>query len=267
MQLPLGFLLAAAIAAFAWKARSLSGSGAIAATLTGGLVFGLGGFPWAFLLLAFFISSSALSSLFATRKSALSEKYSKGSRRDWGQVIANGGLGAALAVIYAQFGSPLWAFLAFAGAMAAVTADTWATEIGVLSPSAPRLITNGRVVEKGTSGAISATGNMAILGGAGMMGLLAGTFSPQGYFLPVMGAVLVGGVCGALVDSLLGASLQAIYYCPNCKKETERHPHHTCQSETLYWRGIAWINNEVVNFACSALGAGVAAGLWLVIFQ
>lgn len=267
MQLTFGFLLGAAIAGLAWRARSLSGSGVVAATITGGLVFGLGGFPWAVLLLAFFISSSALSRSFGSRKSTLNEKFSKGSRRDWGQVLANGGLGAALVVFYALNGNPFWIWVAFAGAMAAVTADTWATEIGVLSTSSPRLITNGQTVERGTSGAVSPAGNMAVFAGAGMVGITAGIFSPPGGFLPVMGVTILGGVCGALFDSLLGASLQAIYYCPNCHKETERYPRHTCQSETDFLRGVTWINNEVVNFACSAVGAGIAAGFWLVFFQ
>jgi uncharacterized protein (TIGR00297 family) len=263
MQLILGFFLGAAISALAWRAGSLCRSGAVAASLTGGLVFGLGGIPWAVLLLAFFISSSLLSRSFSSRKSAFTEKFSKGSQRDWGQVFANGGLAATLAVIYAVNGNPFWAWVAFAGAMAAVTADTWATEIGVLSPAEPRLITSRQIVERGTSGAISATGNLAVLGGAGMIGLAASIFSP----LPVVGIIILGGICGALFDSFLGASFQAIYYCPSCQKETERHPLHTCQNNTEYLRGVAWINNEVVNFACSAVGAGVAAGLWLVFFQ
>jgi uncharacterized protein (TIGR00297 family) len=267
MQLTLGFLSGAAIALLAWRARSLSGSGAVAATFIGGLVFGLGGFSWAVLLLAFFFSSSFLSRLFGFKKTGLNEKYSKGSQRDWGQVFANGGLGAILAVVYALDGNPTWPWIAFAGAMAAVTADTWATEIGVLSPSAPRLITSGQIVERGTSGAISATGNLAVLGGAVMIGAAASTLSPADRFLPVLGVAILGGVCGALFDSLLGASLQAIYYCPNCQKETERHPLHTCHSKTEFLRGRTWINNEIVNFACSAVGAGVAAGLWLVFFQ
>ena len=267
MQLLFGFLLGAAIGASAWRIGSLSASGAFAAAFTGGLVFGLGGLPWAVLLLAFFISSSLLSRIFGTRKSALNEKFSKGGRRDWAQVLANGGLGAMLAVIYNLSGNPSWAWVAFAGAMAAVNADTWATEIGVLSPAAPRLITNGKSVERGTSGAISATGNLAVLGGAGLIGIAAGTFSPPDSFLIILAVTIVGGICGALFDSFLGANLQAIYYCPSCQKETERHPRHICGSQTNHLRGREWLNNDLVNFACSAVGAGVAAGLWLVFFQ
>jgi uncharacterized protein (TIGR00297 family) len=267
MQLIYGFLLGAAIGALAWRAGSLSASGALGATLTGGLVFGLGGFPWAVLLLAFFVSSSALSRILGARKSILNEKFSKGARRDWGQVLANGGLGAVLVVIFELSGNPTWAWVAFAGCMGAVTADTWATEIGVLGRAAPRLITSGQVVERGTSGAISRTGNLALLGGAGMIGLTASLFPFPGSFPGVLLAATLGGVSGALFDSFLGASIQAIYTCPTCKKETERHPLHSCGSETVHLRGWRWMNNDWVNFACSVVGAGVAAGVWLVFFQ
>src|SRR4030042_5515608 len=128
MQLFIGFLLAILIALLAWRAGSLSRSGAWAAALTGGLTFGLGGLAWAILLLTFFISSSALSRAFSQRKAALAEKFSKGSRRDWGQVLANGGLGALLAVGYSIHPPPEGFWLAFTGAMAAVDAATWSTQ-------------------------------------------------------------------------------------------------------------------------------------------
>ena len=92
MQLLLGFIFAILISLLAYKAKSLDKSGAIAATVEGTLIFGLGGWEWAILLLTFFISSSALSKMFKARKKDLKEKFDKGSRRDAMQVIGNGGL-------------------------------------------------------------------------------------------------------------------------------------------------------------------------------
>ena len=256
LDLLVGFLLAALIALLAWRAHALSPSGALAAALTGGLIFGLGGLPWAALLLTFFISSSLLSRLFAGRKAGVSEKFSKGHQRDWGQVLANGGLGALLVIGYALWPqSPAW-WAAYVGAMAAVNADTWATELGVLSRSAPRLITSGKRVEAGTSGGVTLLGTASALGGAALVGLVAAWLGP-GIGWVVLFAALLGGLAGALFDSLLGATLQAIYYCPACQKETERHPRHTCGTETVQVRGWAWLNNDWVNFFCSLAGAGV----------
>jgi uncharacterized membrane protein len=72
-QLALGFFFAAVIAFTAYRAHSLSNSGAWGALLTGTLIFGLGGWQWAVLLLGFFISSSALTRLFGRKKAALNE--------------------------------------------------------------------------------------------------------------------------------------------------------------------------------------------------
>jgi uncharacterized protein (TIGR00297 family) len=267
MNLLIGFFLGILIAFLAWRARSLNRSGAWAAALSGGLIFGLGGFSWAVLLLTFFISSSALSRAFSQRKVDLSEKFSKGGRRDWAQVLANGGLGSLLAVAHALRPEAAWPWIAFVGAMAAVNADTWATEIGVLSQDAPRLITSGKVVELGASGGVSLLGSLAALSGAGLIVIFAALVQPQGiwsgaYFYIVPLAGLLGGISGAFFDSLLGATVQAIYYCPACQKETERYPHHLCGEQTLHLRGWGWLNNDLVNFAASLLGATMALGIW-----
>jgi uncharacterized protein (TIGR00297 family) len=266
MQLILGFLFGALIGFIAYRAKALSLSGALGATLTGGLIFGLGGIPWAVLLLTFFISSSALSRFSARNKAILGEKFSKGSQRDIGQVLANGGLGALLAVAYAVFPDQDWPWIAFAGAMAAVNADTWATELGVLSRRPPRLITNGRVVERGASGAVSLTGYLAALAGATLIGFSAGLFSPTLPPWEVLALIMLAGLAGSTFDSFLGATVQAIYYCPQCQKETERYPLHLCGESTSLMRGWHWLNNDLVNFFCSLAGAGVALAFARLLF-
>ena len=264
-QIIVGTLLAILIAVLAWRVGSLSGSGSWAAVLTGGLIFGLGGLPWAILLLTFFISSSALSRAFKQRKAILAEKFSKGSRRDWGQVLANGGLGALLAIGYSIPAHREWLWLAFAGAMAAVNADTWSTELGVLSEIPPRLITSGRKVDRGTSGGVTLAGTLAALSGAVLIGIMALLFTPASGWLSNLVIITMAGLAGSLFDSVLGATVQAIYWCPTCNKETERHPTHTCGSQTNQVRGWSWFNNDVVNFACSMMGAIVAAVMWLLL--
>lgn len=267
MQLFFGFIFAIIIAYAAQRARSLNRSGAVAATVTGTIIFGLGGLEWAVLLLTFFITSSALSRAFKKRKEGLDEKFSKGHERDAGQVFGNGGIATACAVLYYFFPTSPLPWLGFAAALAAVNADTWGTELGVLNPQAPRMITNLRkTVEKGTSGGISWVGTLASLAGSGLIGLLAmlpaflGSDGWQAATHPVMIFMIVSlsGFAGALFDSWLGATVQAMYYCPLDAKETEKHPLHSCGTPTKHIRGWRWLDNDRVNLLCGALGATMA---------
>ncbi len=265
IQLLLGILLAITVALLAYRARSLDPSGAIAAAVLGAVVFGLGGLPWAVLLLGFFISSSALSRLFGKRKHALAEKFSKGSTRDAGQVLANGGVAGVFVLFHLAFPGAAWPWLAFAGSLAAVNADTWGTELGVLSPVAPVSITSLRPVERGASGGITLTGTLASLAGAALIGLLAALVAPSPDWPLALLLISLAGLFGSLADSLLGATAQAIYTCPTCAKETERHPTHTCGSATILVRGLPWLDNDWVNTACALAGAVAALALAVLI--
>lgn len=264
MQFLVGLALGISIAAIAYRSRSLSLSGAYAAALVGTVVFGIGGWQWAILLLAFFISSSALTHAFSRDKRGLDEKYSKGSQRDALQVIGNGGLPAFFSILHLFFPNELWPWIGFAGALAAVNADTWATELGILNPSPPRLITDLKNrVEKGTSGGISSVGTLASLAGAALIALLAAFLFPLSSFLLCFTAITVAGLTASFFDSLLGATVQAMYFCPKDQKETEKHPLHTCGTQTIHLRGWKRLDNDWVNVACGALGSAVALTIFL----
>ena len=260
MQLFLGFLLAIIIAFLAYKARSLNRSGAIAAAFTGTIIFGVGGVNWAILLLTFFISSSALSRAFKKSKQGLDEKFSKGHERDAGQVLANGGIATIFAALHFFYPTSSLPWLGFAASLAAVNADTWATELGVLNPNPPRMITNlTKVVEKGTSGGISLVGTLASLTGSALIAFLASLLTDNWSLLPF---ITIAGLAGSFFDSFLGGTVQAMYYCPTDKKETEKHPLHTCGTETVHIRGWKWLDNDWVNFACGGFGVVTALILY-----
>lgn len=253
-QVLVGLGLAVIVALLAYRAGSLDRGGALAAVVVGGLTFGLGGVGAALMLLTFFITSSLVSRLGQRRKWATGERFAKGSRRDVAQVSANGALAAVFSVIFGIGGSAL-ALAAVAGALAAVTADTWATEIGILARSQPRLVTTWRAVPAGTSGAVTWEGSLASLAGALLIGAIAATAVDPGFLVPAS----AGGLFGSLVDSGLGASVQARYHCPSCGIETEKNPLHGCGTPTQQVAGWSWLNNDAVNFLASAVGAGCAS--------
>jgi uncharacterized protein (TIGR00297 family) len=261
-----GFLLSLAISAVAYRGCSLSQSGVLGAIVVGTITFGLGGWRWGLLLIAFFVSSSLLSHYKMGQKEALAEKFAKGHRRDLGQVLANGGLGAFLATLHFLRPNDLF-FVAFLGSMAAVSADTWATELGVLSPRSPRLITTGKVVPVGTSGGVTLWGIMASIAGALTMGAVAWLLLALGRAatsLSILFLAFFGGLLGSLFDSLLGATLQGVYFCPRCQVETERVLHR-CGYQTTHIRGWPWFNNDLVNLASSLLGAVITSLLYLIL--
>ncbi len=186
----------------------LTGRG-VAAALGVGLATGFGlGWRGLLLLLGFFVSSSLLS---------------KKTSRNHRQVIANGGIAALSAL--------LGSWLAFAGALAAATADTWATEIGRFSPTPPRLITNGARVPAGTDGGMTLLGTVGGIAGAGLIAGLALGLAPGGSGLGLAMRVAVAGVVGMLLDSLLGATVQG---------------------------KVRWVDNDVVNLAATLTGAACA---------
>jgi uncharacterized protein (TIGR00297 family) len=261
-----GLVLSAAIAVAGYRRGVLDESGVVGGILTGTLTFGLGGWEWGLLLIAFFASSSALSLFDAGKKEELADRFAKGYRRDIGQALANGGVPALLAAASLIWPHPVW-FAACAGALASANADTWATEIGVRSTRRPRLITTGSQVDAGTSGAVSRLGSAASLAGALLIAVLAalsGLVQGAGgaASMGLLGAATVGGSAGSLVDSLLGASVQAVYWCDACGKETESRIHR-CGKRTLPLRGHSRIGNDLVNFLSSCLGAAVAAGFYV----
>jgi uncharacterized protein (TIGR00297 family) len=250
-----GGVLSIVVVLAARRTRTLSTSGAVAGATVGTICMAAG-WSWGVLLLSLFLSASALSKVGEAKKEArVASVVEKGAERDARQVLANGGVFAAAALGHLVLPSPAW-FAVGAGAIAASTADTWATEVGTLSPDDPVSMMSGTRVPPGTSGAVTVIGSLAALAGALFIGLEA-TLANWPVSLTV---VALGGVAGALADSLLGATLQARRWCEPCATSTERLVH-SCGTTTRHSAGMAGLDNDVVNAVCSGVGALIALTL------
>ncbi len=270
-RLAVGIGASGTIAALGWRRGALSASGAAGAVAVGTAAYAAGGVRWAAPMVGFFALSSALSRLGGERKVALQEVAAKGARRDLGQVLANGGVPLALAVLALRRGAAEQRWPAYLGALAAVNADTWSTEIGALSARPPRSILTGRPVRPGASGGVTPLGlGAAVAGGLAIGGIGAiGSGRRSGGGLPPSAAAALGaaaGLGGSLVDSLLGATLQRVYRCPRCGVETERRVH-CCGTPTLPARGVAVVDNDVVNGLCALAGAAIGLAVARLVAQ
>jgi uncharacterized protein (TIGR00297 family) len=250
LRLALPLSLVGSLAAHRLHALTYGGAAAASAVGSTTLTAGMGHTA---ALSAFFVTSSFLGALVPGEDSIAA----KGGERDALQVVANGGVSAVCA--YAERLGYAWAGAAFAGALAAACADTWATEVGRGFGRQPILITSLRRVPPGTSGAISLPGLAASLIGATVIAGIAslGRVVAAGS-IP---AVALSGTAAALVDSLLGATIQEIRFCPVCGTQTEQTRHTRCGTQTYIVGGLPGIDNDVVNLATTASGALLAVRL------
>jgi len=255
-------ILCGALALGAWKARILDRWGAITAFLIGFVtfVFPADGWKWFAVLLVFLTVSSYMTryKYQAKRKSGFAQE--KGGARSWPNVAANGAI-AGFLVLLTPFFPPEPLLGAFLGAVATANADTLATEIGLLNPSDPRLITDlRRAVPAGTSGGISVLGELATLLGAAVIGIAAsilGMISKMGWSSAVLiGTTMIAGFAGSSLDSIIGATIQGIYKCQVCNKITENRRH--CGAASVPLRGYKVIDNNIVNLMATIFGAIVA---------
>lgn len=226
----------AAVAALALAARglrkqSLSRGGAAAAGVVG--FASLACLPRSGIaMVAFYLSSSRLTRMSAGVKQALDADYKAGGQRGASQVLSCSLLSSALAVahlalvpggdgpVFAGDAAPLHAalLLGTTAHFACCAADTWASEVGVLSAGEPLLVTQPwRRVPRGTNGGVSALGLAASLAGGGFVGLVVWLTGPPLFAAPSASLAqdwqlvplgMAFGLAGSLLDSLLGATLQ-----------------------------------------------------------
>jgi uncharacterized membrane protein len=144
---------------------------------------------------------------------------------------------------------------AFAGALAAASSDTWGTEIGTLARQQPRSIVGFQPIPAGLSGGITAAGTAASVGGALVVAIVAGVCG-----IALWWPIAIAGFAGSLLDSVLGATVQVLRWCPACERACETNPH-ACGTPTQLRRGLGWLENDAVNLGATLCGAAVAAAL------
>ncbi|WHY65713.1 DUF92 domain-containing protein [Neobacillus sp. SuZ13] len=240
-------------AASGYRSKSLTRSGALAASICGLAVYLGFGINGLYLLGAFFASSTFWSKYKSSSKYIIEEKLAKGATRDWRQVAANGGAAGLFSIIHYFNHDTIW-LIGFLVCLASANSDTWASEIGSLSKNDPLYIRTFKRVEKGTSGAISFLGSAASLAGSLLISIIGFWLFDLGLFLTCL--VFLFGYLGNVVDTLIGAFYQQVYVCRQCGIETEKKSH--CQLPTTRIKGMVFVDNDMVNFISGFIAALLA---------
>ena len=264
MHLILIFSILAVAAFVAWFKKIVTTEGALSGLGLGTVIFIGTGLKGLFVLAAFFVSSTIVGRFRREQKERLGIEriHEKGERRDALQVFANGGVGMVSAVLYALTGQHVF-LVAFFVSFAAATADTWASELGILSRGKPRSIINLKSVERGISGGVSLVVFAASFAGALLIASLVFVVEPS-RALQFWRPVLIGGFMGSLVDSILGATLQAQYRCAETGRLVERPISGQLKNQLV--KGLVWMNNDLVNFL-SILIVTLVVSLWFTTTQ
>jgi uncharacterized protein (TIGR00297 family) len=268
LTLYIGFFIILILGFISLKVGIVTYSGLIAGFLVGIPIIILpeDGLKWFALILAFHILAGQFTKYKYEVKRRKGVAQEKGGAREWHNVIANGATAILMAFFSGIWGNPI--FLAgFIGAIATSTSDTLATEIGLLYPKSPRLITNiNRKVPPGTSGGITIFGELATILGSTLIGLLALILGLGGRLTewsPVMllFIAIISGFAGSTFDSFLGATIQGIFKCKICGKITENKVH--CKKNAEKIKGFNLLDNNLVNLTSTIVGAILA----MVIFK
>jgi uncharacterized protein (TIGR00297 family) len=252
-----GTIGATLIAYLGYRFHALTKSGAISAALIGTIIFGLGGYVAAAAIIYFFLTGSLLS-LLPPAEGMSREKIA----RNWKQVVCNGAP-AALAVMLVYF-VPSYresGTLFFFGAFSTATADTWATELGMRGSKRAYHILSFRPVAKGMSGGVSFAGVLASIVGALSFAVIPFALLPGddllcGLFLvAIIPIVAVAGIIGSILDSVIGATLQAKYQRPDGSLTELR------ETNSRRISGMPFVTNDVTNLLATSWGGLIAVGL------
>lgn len=199
------YLLLIIGAAISFYAGKLTLAGAITGGITGLLIYQGAGITGIVMLALFFIAGTWATNWQKNKKPIIDGERHKG-RRTAGQVIANGGVAAVLgAVNWYWPNQQRLMLLMMAGSLAAATADTLSSELGMVYGRKFYNVLTFKKDQRGLDGVISLEGTVIGLIGAILIGMIYSLGFGWGI---VVFYISVAGAMGNLVDSILGATLE-----------------------------------------------------------
>lgn len=240
----------------AYYLRAITFSGLCSAAILGEALFLAGGWISYGALVLFFVAGSLASRAGKERKAAAERLHERRGARSTVQVLANGLPSLLFAGAYTLTGRE-GCLLAVIACFAAAAADTFSSEIGMLSKRAPVSILTGKPAPRGLSGGVTPLGLWAGAGGA----LLLSALALPGFGGGGMLASAAAGFAGSVLDSVLGAAVQAKYRAERGADALTERPR-AGGGDLELARGIRWVNNDVVNFASVFLCGLTLAAAW-----
>ncbi|QQK75876.1 DUF92 domain-containing protein [Salicibibacter cibarius] len=244
----------ALIAYLAYRYQTLTVGGAWMAFLVGMVIALSFSYKGLIILALFFIGSTIFGRLPA--RTFEREKET----RTAGQVFANGGVAALLAISGLLFADDELARIMFISALAAANSDTWATEGGKRWGGRPYHIRTSNRTTTGRSGAISPIGTLFAFIGSAFIAVFGSFLFLNGDWVVL---ILIAGFAGAMADTVIGAYLQEERQCEYCNTLTEEKNH--CGHNTRIIRGVPGVDNNKVNVACTIVSPMFAMIIFLLV--